>query len=93
MGRVVQIAQVGGLHHRYDVLPPEQAPLFAYSQLGHVVQLFFLCRRTHPPNRISGSLPAAAASQGKPEVEAFGCRRRQTRCRYWADGVVAKFGI
>jgi hypothetical protein len=23
-------------------LPPEQAPLFAYSQLGHIVQLFFV---------------------------------------------------
>jgi hypothetical protein len=54
MGRVMQIAQVGGLHLRYERFAHEQAQLFAYSQRGHVVQVLFLCRRTHAPNRIGG---------------------------------------
>jgi len=53
-----------------NVLPPEQAPLFAYSQLGHVVQLLFCVVQTHAPNRIGGPCPPAAF-RGKPEVEAF----------------------
>ena len=78
-----------------NVLPPEQAPpLFAYSQLGHVVQTFrcFFCvvERTLRIGLV-GPCPAAAF-QDKPEVEAFSSRRRQMWCRHWADGVVAKFG-
>jgi Integrase core domain len=49
MGRVVQIPQVGGLHHRYERLAPEQTPLFAYSRRGDVVRLLFcVVERTHP---------------------------------------------
>ena len=36
-----------------NVLPPQQARLFAYSRLGLGVRLLFLCRRTHAPNRFA----------------------------------------